>query len=393
MKEILVLHPVAEYTLRRMLDMCDRRGWKLSIITIESSTVGGDGKRLHRWLRVRELSDDPADLLRSVKGMDIDAVVPGNEFAVIAADILAKELGLPGNDPQAIQASRNKRLMRNAFEAAYVPQPKVIGTLSSIEEARVFDWSRVRFPVIVKPINMAMSLFVRLCHTPDEVLENLERMFLFKKSKLTNYAFTLQAIVEEFADGQEYSLECIVEGGEVIAMYPTRKFVPPFPSCFEIGHVNAEIFDSAQRERLLDVAQRVALSWKLVAGVMHVELKIGVSGIKVIEAGCRIAGDHISELVEGRYGVSFEEVLLCQRAGLGVRNLVTTPVSGDYYGIKFLFPQTRLLHPISDLREVQYHFSLDQNVSGDAWSVNQRLGYCMCASSDYSRLCEFVGSA
>ena len=393
MKHILVLHPVAEYTLCRMLDACDRRGWKLSIMTIASSMVGGDGTRLHHWLRIPELNDDPEQLRRSVAGMKFDAIVPGNEFAVIAADVLAHELGLPGNDLQAILASRDKRLMRIAFEAAGVPQPKVVATFDSLEQAQAFNWSQVKFPLIVKPVNMAMSLFVRLCHTPIEILQNLERMFLFKKSKLTNYAFTPQAILEEFADGQEYSLECIVEDGVVIALYPTLKFVSPPPSCFEVGHMNAAIEDAALYASILDAAQRVALSWELAAGVMHVELKIGDSGIKVIEAGCRIAGDHVSEVVEGRYGVSFEEVLLCQRLGLSVRNLLTAPASKDYYGIKFHFPQTVLLRPMHGLREVQCHASPDQSVSGDSWSVNQRLGYCMCASVDYRLLREFVGSA
>jgi hypothetical protein len=392
MKQILVLHPVSEYTLRRMQEACDRHVWQLSIITIESSTIGGDGSLLHHWFRVPELNDDPTELRRSVEGIVFDAVVPGNEFAVIAADILAKELGLTGNDTKAILASRDKHLMRKAFEESGVPQPKVIGVLSSLQQAREFNWSNVHFPVIVKPVNMAMSLFVRLCYTPDEVLQNLERMFLFKKSRLTNYEFTHNAIIEEFADGQEYSLECIVECGEVIAMYPTYKFVSPFPSFFETGHINANIHDNAQRGALWDVAQRVASSWKLLAGVMHVELKIDDSGIKVIEAGCRIAGDHISELVEGRYNISFEEVLLCQRAGLSVRNLVNTPVNDDYYGIKFLFSTTQRLHPSNDVREVQYEFSTNKNVSGEAGSVNQRVGFCICASPDYSSLLEFVGS-
>jgi biotin carboxylase len=376
-----------------MLDVCERHGWKLSIMTITSSTVGGDGKRLHSWLRVPELNDDPAELRRSVAGLEFDAIVAGNEFAVIAAEVLANELGLPSNDPRKILASRDKRLMRNAFEAAGVPQPKVVAIFNSLEQAQAFDWSQVKFPLIVKPVNMAMSLFVQLCHSPDEILQNLECMFRFKKSKLTNYAFTSQAIVEEFADGLEYSLECIVENKEVIAMYPTRKFVSPLPSCFEIGHVNAEITDNAQRALLLDTVQRIALSWQLTSGVMHVELKVGLSEIKVIEAGCRIAGDHLSELVEGRYGISFEEVLLYQRAGLSVRNLVSAAVrSKDYYGIKFLFPQTKLLKPTTPLREIKFDFSPNQNVSGEKWSVNQRLGYCICASPNYTQLCEFADS-
>lgn len=394
MKHILVLHPVAEYTLNRMLDACERRGWKLSIATIDSSTVGGNGTRLHRWLRVPELNDEPADLLRSVEGLHFDAVVAGNEFAVIAADVLAKELGLVGNDPERIKASRDKRLMREVFAQAGVPQPIVIGTVSSLDEAYALDWSRVVFPVIVKPVNMAMSLFVRLCRSQEEVTENLVRMFNFKKSRLTNYLFTASAIIEEFADGQEYSLECVVEDGAVVALYPTKKFVSQLPSCFEIGHVNSVPFNSDQSVALNQIANGVASSWGLASGIMHVELKVCGTTIKVIEAGCRIAGCHISELVEGRYGVSLEEVLLSHRLGLSARSLIGAPPSEDYFGIRFYFPQSQRLHPAGDaLKEVAFHYSPDQPTSGDPFSVNQRLGHCIVASPDHADICEFIGAA
>jgi glutathione synthase/RimK-type ligase-like ATP-grasp enzyme len=393
MKHLVVLHPVAEYTLKRMLDACDRRGWRLSIVTIESSTVGGDGSRLHRWIRVPELNDEPADLRRCVEGMQIDAVVPGNEFAVVASDVLARALGLAGNDPRQMQAARDKVLMREAFAVAGVPQPAVIATLSSLEEASTFDWAHVRFPIIVKPVNMAMSLFVRLCHSPAEVQENIERMFQFTKSRLTNYRFAPRAVVEEYVEGPEYSLECVVEDGKLLAMYPTRKFVSPLPSCFETGHVNAAPFDAGLTERLCDAAQRVAHAWQLSTGVMHVELKIVAGRIAIIEAGCRIAGCHISELVEGRYGVSFEEVLLSQRLGLSAKKLVDVTHQDEFLGIRFIFPQSVHRQPAGDrVRVVQYSLDLNQPISGDPYSVNQRLGYCMIAGTDHAALCDFIGS-
>ena len=393
-QHILVLHPVADYTLRRMLDACDRRGWELSIATIQSATIGENHPRLCRWLRVPELNDDPRDLLRSVEGVSVNAVVAGNEFAVVAADVLAKSLGLVGNDPRHMEAARDKRRMREAFAQAGVPQPNIIKTISSLEEARTVNWGEVQFPVIVKPVNMAMSLFVRLCATPEQALDNIDRMFAFTKSRLTNYKFTPQAIVEEFAQGPEYSLECIVENGDVIALYATQKFVSALPSCFETGHANAAPFAADIAHTLQGVAERVARSWQLANGVMHIELKLNAGHVKVIEAGCRIAGCHISELVEGRYGVSFEEVVLAQRLGLSVRQLVAVEPKDEFYGIKFFFPQSQQLHPADNaLREVEFQHSPDQAVTGDDYSVNQRQGYNLVASKNQRLIGSFVISS
>lgn len=113
---VLLLHPVAEWSLKRVAAVCDREGWQLTIVTIESSMVGEDLTTLHEWIRVPALSDSPAELLSQIGRRRFDAVAAGNEFAVIAADVLARELGLYHNDVDTMRASRNKALMREVFE-------------------------------------------------------------------------------------------------------------------------------------------------------------------------------------------------------------------------------------------------------------------------------------
>src|SRR5690348_3575567 len=121
-KDILLLHPVADWSLQRVAGVCEREGWRLTIVTIESSTVGDGVPGLHEWIRVPALTDDPVELLAQIGSRRFQAVAAGNEFAVIAADVLAEQLGCYHNDPAAIRASRNKALMRELFEQHGVPQ-------------------------------------------------------------------------------------------------------------------------------------------------------------------------------------------------------------------------------------------------------------------------------
>lgn len=263
---ILLLHPVAQWSLNRVAEICKREGWRLTIVTIERSTVGDNTAGLHEWIRVPALSESPRELLSQIGSRRFDAVAAGNEFAVIAADVLAKELGLYHNDVINIRASRNKSLMREAFARYGVPQPRVLARLSSLEESRAFDWGSVTFPVVVKPLDMAMSLFVRTCDSQDEVEAALAKMFAFRKARLTNYEFTVGALVEEFAEGPEFSLECVVQDESILAHALTQKFVSSLPGCHEVGHISGSDLPAQHRQGLLETAERIASSWGMVRG-------------------------------------------------------------------------------------------------------------------------------
>jgi biotin carboxylase len=387
---ILLLHPVAEWSLGRVAAICDREGWRLTIVTIESSTVGDHATTLHEWIRVPALSDSPQELLSQIGSRRFDAVVAGNEFAVIAADVLAQELGLYHNDVTRIRASRNKALMREMFEEHNVPQPRTIARLSSVEESRAFDWTGVAFPVIVKPVDMAMSLFVRKCDSQDEVEETLAKMSTFKTSRLTNYAFSEGALVEEFVEGPEFSLECVVQDGKVVAHSVTQKFVSPLPACYEIGHISGVDVPEEHRRELLEVTERIASSWNMAQGVMHVEFKMTPERISIIEAAARPAGDHVPELVEFQQGLSLEHAFLYARAGLSWKPVPHEP-QDTWHGIRFHYDERSEVPRPATVEVVKAHDDADGVVPGaEPFSVNRRTGFSMLRSRSLNDLDGYI---
>ncbi len=389
---ILVLHPVASWSLDRVVAVCDQEDWALTIVTIESSTVGDQATTLDEWIRVPALSDSPADLLAQIGSRRFDAVAAGNEFAVVAADVLARELGVYHNDVAGIRASRDKALMRQTFARHDVGQPRVIARLSSILESRAFDWAGVTFPVIVKPVDMAMSLFVRKCDSRAEVEDTLARMLSFKHSRLTNYAFAPGALVEEYVPGPEYSLECVVRDGAVIAHSLTRKFVSPLPACYEIGHISGVDIPQPHRLSLLETCERIARSWGMPDGVMHVELKMTADRLYVIEAAARPAGGHVPEIVELQHGVSLEEAYLYARAGLPWKAAAHPPQDG-WHGIRFHFDERC---PVARPDSVEVVRAVD-DASGvvadaEAFSVNRRTGFSVLRSGSLTDLEDYIGT-
>lgn len=390
--DILLLHPVSSWSLHRVAAVCQREGWRLSIITIHDSTVANDCSSLHEWLRVDALTDDPAKLLAQIGDRHFDAVVAGNEFAVIAADVLAQQLGVYHNAPEKIRASRNKVAMRELFRHAGLPQPAVVTRLTSLEECHAFDWSQVKFPVVIKPVDMAMSLFVRKCHNADEVAQTLERLLAFRQSRLTNYPFTPEALIEEFADGPEYSLEAIIADGKLSAMYLTRKFVSPFPACYEIAHLSGVPIPEQHRQQLHLSCERIASCWEMSWGVMHVELKMSERGIAIIEAASRPAGDHIPELVELRYGVSLEEAFLYSRLAKRPPQYSRSNSVGGV-GIRFEFAERQQCTPAESLTLLQYaHHPEDVLAGAEPFSVNRRTGYSLVKSDSLDELTSYLGA-
>lgn len=390
--DILLLHPVSGWSLQRVSQLCVEHGWTLTIITIESSTVGKDCKNLHEWLRVPALTDDPLELRCQIGERRFDAVVAGNEFAVVAADVLAAELGLYHNKLDCIRSSRNKALMRAAFAEKQIPQPRVLAVLASLEESRDLDWTQVSFPVIVKPVDMAMSLFVRKCDTRQQVEETLEKIFLFKHSRLTNYAFTTQALVEEFAEGPEYSLEGVIEHGKLVHRVLTTKFVSPLPSCYEVGHISGEEIPSQHDAALSRICERIAECWGMCSGVIHLEFKMTEQQLWVIEAAARVPGCHIPVLVELRHGYSIEEAFIRLRAGLPWRDGTQFTVTPGWVGIRFSFLDQRPLEITDDLEVLAEHHDAAEALPGaEAYSVNQRTGYTIIRSASFEPISRFVG--
>ncbi|WLG85676.1 ATP-grasp domain-containing protein [Pseudomonas cucumis] len=389
---ILLLHPVSGWSLQRVSQLCLDNCWRLTIITIESSTVGKDCNGLHEWLRVPALTDDPLELRRQIGDRRFDAVVAGNEFAVIAADVLAAELGLYHNRLDRIRSSRNKALMRVAFAEKQIPQPRVLAVLASLDESRDLDWTKISFPVIVKPVDMAMSLFVRKCDTRQQVEDTLEKIFLFKHSRLTNYAFTAQALIEEFAEGQEYSLEGVIEQGSLVHRVLTTKFVSPLPACYEVGHISGEEVPPQHDAALSQICERIAQCWGMRSGVIHLEFKMTAQQLWVIEAAARAPGCHIPELVELRHGYSIEEAFVRLRAGLPWRDGTPFTKAPGWVGIRFSFLDQRSLEITDDLEVLTEHHDAAEALPGaEAYSVNQRTGYAIVRSASFESISRFVG--
>lgn len=234
-----------------------------------------------------------------------DALISVGEWHMIAAAEAARALGLPGPDPAGVRAARDKSATRALCAAAGVPVPR-FARVTDPEEVGGQD---LDLPWVVKPLDDGGSNGVRLCATAAEAAEHV-RTILADTHNERGQLKIPAALVEEYVDGPEVSVEALVHGGEITVLAVTWKELGEHPHFVETGHhVPAELGDGLD-ERCARIAADAVRAVGFDFGAAHVELRLAADGPRLIEINCRPAGDRITRLVELATGVGIPAELV-----------------------------------------------------------------------------------
>ena len=242
-------------------------------------------------------------ILEQCRKIGIDGITSiGSDLAMKTVSYAAEALGLPANSAEAVLRSTDKHAMRLAFEANHDPSPRSI-LVTSYDDVPL---SELSFPLIVKPLDRSGSRGITRLESPDGLKEAIEaaRECGFKK----------QALLEEYAEGKEYSVESISHNGKHTILAITEKFTTGSPHFIETGHLEPSGLDEAMTEHVKRVITHALSSLGITLGAGHSEIKIDSSGnIRLIEIGGRMGGDLIgSDLVPLSTGYDFvKAVILC----------------------------------------------------------------------------------
>ena len=118
-------------------------------------------------LYTHERGEALVDLVaKHVEALGADAVLTLSEFAVLLVAHVAERLGLKGGGPGLVNA-RDKRLMRETWEAAGVPIPRFRRVES--EEDLAAAVAELRPPLLLKPAWGAGSVAQLVVNGPEDV--------------------------------------------------------------------------------------------------------------------------------------------------------------------------------------------------------------------------------
>ena len=267
-------------------------------------------------------------ILSKCKEIGIDGICTiASDLATVAVNYVANAMGLAGNSEECVKLSTNKHNMRKAFEENGDPSPKSI-MVHSVEDL----WGiELTYPVIVKPVDRSGSRGITKLQSSVGLTEAIENA--------KEQGFEKYALVEEFAEGQEYSVEFISYNGKHHFLALTKKYTTGAPHFIETGHMEPAPVSEAQLDKVKRVVSHALDSLKIKNGASHSELKIDKDGnIKLIEIGARMGGDFIgSHLVQLSTGIDFVKAVI--QIALGEEPCLTRCDEDQCAAVRFVFSQ------------------------------------------------------
>jgi biotin carboxylase len=210
----------------------------------------------------------------------------GTDFSTGVAWV-AEKLGLPGIPYEAALNASDKDRMRRCFAAAGVPSPgfAVFTAETLADAARGLPFG---FPAVVKPVDNMGARGCRRVESAAELEAALGEALSFSRSG--------RAIVEEFMDGPEFSVDAIVykEDIRVCGFADRHIFFPPY--FIEMGHTMPSALGEAETGAVLETffAGIRALGITAGCGAAKGDLKLTPKGPMIGEIAARLSGGYMS---------------------------------------------------------------------------------------------------
>lgn len=281
---------------------------------------------------------DKEEILRVCRELQVDGITSiASDVAVLTVNYVAEKMGLVGNPDRYSQSVTNKYLMRRCFREAGVPSPAFCITDGPVPP----ETAAFHYPLIVKPTDRSGSLGVERVDGPD----GLEKAI----ARACKASFQNKAILEEFVEGREISVESISFGGKHHILQLTDKVTTGAPFFVELEHHQPSTLPADIQDRVREIVLLALDALHIRSGASHSELKITPHcDIRVIEVGARMGGDFIgSDLVRLSTGYDFLKGVVDVALG-SFDEPVTTEQNCS--GVYFLCEETKRLLPVIQRR-------------------------------------------
>ena len=224
---------------------------------------------------------DVEGILNVAKRERVDFLISvcADQVLQVVAEV-SERLGLPCyiDFDTAVNVSK-KSYMKAIFERCGVPTSRFV-TMTELDMEKI---SHLEYPLIVKPTDSYSSRGVKKIYAPADLAPAF--------ADAVRISRTSTAIVEEFVEGEEITVDVYVEGGvaHVLSMSESKK-ISGGDSFVIYRTVNpARISDEAS-ERIKVIAQNIADGFGLVDSPMLIQLINGKDRMSVIEFCARTGG-------------------------------------------------------------------------------------------------------
>jgi len=247
----------------------------------------------------------------------IDAIVSVDDAGIRLAARASRRLELPHNPVAAVEATRDKSLLRRRLAEAGLDSP-AFRLLGAGDDRRAVA-RQVDYPVVLKPLSFSGSRGVIRADDAEAFVGACARLGAI----LADPACAAEAgdlggfiLIEGYVPGVEVSLEGLLDGGRLRVLAIFDKPDPlEGPYFEETIYVTPSRLAAEDQRRVAEAAERAAAALGLRDGPLHAELRLNPAGVFPIDIAARSIGGLCSRTLSFGTGISLEELILRHAIG------------------------------------------------------------------------------
>lgn len=267
----------------------------------------------------REASFNPsvvAELQQWQQQYQIVGAFAVGETLVEPTGIIADALGLKSPGLRATRVCRSKYLQR-FYLSPFSPLSRVIAP----EKRGEIDWSTLPWPLIIKPATRHSSSGVISVDNESQA-----------RAALVDYPAYETLLLEQRVEGQEYSVESLVQDGKVIFSSVTHKMTTDQHSNTFVELAHTVPGSGKENTLLLQATRQVLSALAFSDGIAHSEWRLGRDDKPyLMEIAARTPGDGILPLYRLACGEPLESAIIKIMLGEEADYLVPKRVARQVY--------------------------------------------------------------
>lgn len=184
---------------------------------------------------------------------------------------------------------------------------------------------------ILKPVNGTGSKGIVKLETGENALSKMSSLGLTAED-------VFPAIIEEYLEGPEYSVEALSENGEHRVIAITHKIKDP-TTFIELGHAIPAELSGVEEQLIVGYVKEVLDSVGVIDGPSHSEVIFTVNGPRLIETHTRPGGDNIWDLMKIATGIDLMNLSVRQMLGESILNEIPTDLpKKSFAAIRYAAP-------------------------------------------------------
>ena len=211
----------------------------------------------------------------------------GTDFSA-SVSYVCEKTGLAAHSFKAAENASIKTQMRACFEKCGVPSPAFEKVSKDDISPELLDkiLKRMSLPLVVKPVDNMGARGCRMVRSKEEFLPSVKTAVECSRTGF--------AIVEEYMEGPEFSIDALIYQGKFIVTGFAIRHIKYEPYFIETGHTMPAVLDKKMHDELISVFALGAKAEGLTCGAAKADIKYTSKGPMIGEIAGRLSGGYMS---------------------------------------------------------------------------------------------------